>query len=71
MVQHFYLEHPPPCWYAEKRWRAQLGEQECLVLVEWQREMAWPLEVSGQKPFFFCVQKRQIRISYAWYEGEL
>jgi hypothetical protein len=38
-----------------------LGEQEHLVWVEWQQEMAWLLEASGQKPFFFYVHKRQIR----------
>jgi hypothetical protein len=37
--------------------KAQLGKQERLVWVEWQQEKAWPLEVSGQKPFFFYVQE--------------
>jgi hypothetical protein len=29
--------------------------------VEWQQEMAWPLEVSSQQLSLFCVQKTQIR----------
>jgi hypothetical protein len=31
MVQQFSLEHPPPCQHVEKKWKAQLDEQERLA----------------------------------------
>jgi hypothetical protein len=41
--------------------------------VEWQQEMAWPLEVFGQELFFSYAQKTVTdhnKSSYTWYDDK-